>query len=81
MGQAIPPASSLTSEVFIPISKKLNDIGRNLSVRLLKKLEHVDQAVSPNFRSFLGTRRFEESPLADLAGKTACPSVPGMGRI
>ncbi len=27
VGQAIPPASSLASEVFIPIPKKLYDIG------------------------------------------------------
>ena len=28
----------------------------------------------PNFRSFPGTRRCEESPLADLAGGIACPT-------
>ncbi len=41
----------------------------------------------PNFRSFPGTRKCEESPLADLAGKTACPTnatlqtAPGLAKV
>ena len=29
----------------------------------------------PNFRSFSGTRRCEESPLADLAGESPAPQT------
>ena len=47
VGQAIPPVSSLASEVFIPISEKLQGILTNLEVAFNSVLDSVPEKDRP----------------------------------